>query len=90
MNRRSFLKGLLFVSSVFTFKLKASKKNNISFDFGVASGDPTNTNIILWTKVTPSLKKDIPINWQLSAEELQLSGKDKIHPSLAKAKDLLD
>ena len=32
----------------------------------------------------------LKINWQLSAEELQLSGKDKIHPSLAKAKDLLD
>ena len=69
MNRRSFLKGLLFFSSIFTFKLKASKKNNISFDFGVASGDPTNTNIILWTKVTPSLKKDIPIKWQLSADK---------------------
>jgi alkaline phosphatase D len=69
MNRRSFLKGLLFFSSIFTLKLKASKKNKISFNFGVASGDPTNTNIILWTKVTPSLKKDISIKWQLSADK---------------------
>ena len=61
MNRRSFLKGLLFVSSIFTLKLKASRKNNVSFDYGVASGDPTNTNIILWTKVSPIFKKDVSI-----------------------------
>ena len=57
MNRRSFLKGLLFISSIFTLKLTSSSKNNISFDYGVASGDPTNTNIILWTRVTPSINK---------------------------------
>jgi dTDP-4-dehydrorhamnose 3,5-epimerase len=32
--------------------------------------------------------KELKINWQLSAEELQLSDKDKAHPSLANAKDL--
>ena len=69
MNRRSFLKGLLFFLSIFTLKLKTSTKNNISFDYGVASGDPTNTNIILWTKVTPTLNKDITIKWQLSADK---------------------
>ena len=65
MNRRSFLKGLLFFSSILTFKLKASKKNNISFNYGVASGDPTNTNIILGTKVSPTLNKDVNVKWQL-------------------------
>ena len=69
MNRRFFLKGLFFFSSIFILKLKASRKNNISFDYGVASGDPTNTNIILWTKVTPTLNKDITIKWQLSADK---------------------
>ena len=44
MNRWSFLKGLFFISSIFTFKLSASSKNNVSFDFGVASGDPTNSS----------------------------------------------
>ena len=47
MNRRTFLKGLLFISSIFTFKLSASSKNNFSFDYGVASGDPTNTSVII-------------------------------------------
>ena len=69
MNRRSFLKGLLFVSSMFTLKLNASRKNNVSFNYGVASGDPTNTNIILWTKVSPTFNKDVTIKWQLSADK---------------------
>ena len=34
--------------------------------------------------------EQLKINWQLSAEELQLSDKDKAHPSLANAKDLFE
>ena len=32
----------------------------------------------------------LKIDWQLSAEELKLSDKDKIHPSLVNAKDLFE
>ena len=32
--------------------------------------------------------KELKINWQLSAEELQLSDKDKTHPTLESTKDL--
>jgi len=67
MNRRSFLKGIFFISSIFTFRVSASLKNNISFDYGVASGDPTNSNVILWTRVTSTLNKDIKIKWQISS-----------------------
>jgi len=34
--------------------------------------------------------EQLKINWQLLAEELQLSDKDKTHPSLAHAKDLFE
>ena len=34
--------------------------------------------------------EQLKINWQLSAKELQLSDKDKTHPSLANAKDLFE
>ena len=68
MKRRSFLKGLLFISSIFTLKLTSSSKNSVSFDYGVASGDPTNTNIILWTRATPSINKDVQIKWELSSD----------------------
>ena len=32
----------------------------------------------------------LKIDWQLSAEELRLSDKDKIHPSLVNTKDLFE
>jgi dTDP-4-dehydrorhamnose 3,5-epimerase len=34
--------------------------------------------------------KELKINWQLLAEELQLSDKDRVHPSLANAKYLFE
>jgi len=34
--------------------------------------------------------KELKINWQLSAEELKLSDKDKANPSLTNAKDLFE
>ena len=34
--------------------------------------------------------EQLKINWQLSAKELQLSYKDRAHPSLANAKDLFE
>jgi dTDP-4-dehydrorhamnose 3,5-epimerase len=34
--------------------------------------------------------KELKINWQLSAEELQLSDKDKTHPTLESTKDLFE
>ena len=34
--------------------------------------------------------KELKINWQLLSEDLQLSGKDRAHPSLANAKDLFE
>jgi len=34
--------------------------------------------------------EQLKIDWQLSAENLQLSDKDRAHPSLANAKDLFE
>ena len=67
MNRRSFIKGLFLIPSILSFKLKASSNNNVTFDYGVASGDPTNSNVILWTKVTTMFNSDIKIKWQISS-----------------------
>ena len=69
MNRRSFLKGLLLIFSIFTFKLSSSSKNNISFVHGVASGDPTKNKIILWTRVTTNLNRDVEIQWQMASNK---------------------
>ena len=53
MKKRSFLKSLLLIIGSFPLKIFSyQNKENITFDYGVASGDPTNSHIILWTKIS--------------------------------------
>ena len=70
MNRRIFIKSILFFISSLSLKLFSFSKNDslISFDYGVASGDPTNSHVILWTKVTSESHKDKKINWEVSSD----------------------
>ena len=59
MKKRSFLKSLLLILGFSPLKLfPYDNKEKISFDYGVASGDPTNSHIILWTKVGQSRYKN--------------------------------
>ena len=70
MNRRAFIKVLIFISSILSFKIHPSqKKPNTSFNYGVASGDPTNEKIILWTKITTNSNKNIQVRWELSKDK---------------------
>ncbi len=39
-----------------------------SFDFGVASGDPTPTGVLLWTRVTPRFDGETEVNWQVARD----------------------
>ena len=69
MDRRKFIKnagyGLGFAT--FTPQIIATAKNSRgSFRYGVASGDPWQNQIILWTRVTPETDLPIKINWQMS------------------------
>ena len=67
MKKRSFLKFLLMIFGALPLKLFSYPKNEkITFDYGVASGDPTNSHIILWTKVSKKNRDDINIKWQVS------------------------
>ena len=67
MEKRSFLKFLLMIFGALPLKLLSYPKNEkITFDYGVASGDPTNSHIILWTKVSKKNRNDIYIKWQVS------------------------
>ena len=66
MDRRKFIKnagyGLGFAA--FTPQIIATAKNSRgSFRHGVASGDPWQNQIILWTRVTPKTDLPIKINW---------------------------
>ena len=69
MHRRIFVKSLVFLLASFPLKiLSFSNKKLISFDYSVASGDPTNTHVILWTKITPLKKKKYSVRWEVSTD----------------------
>ena len=40
------------------------------FYHGVASGDPLQESVLIWTRVTPKLKrKEIPVEWEIASDE---------------------
>lgn len=43
--------------------------NEISFHHGVASGDPLSDRVIIWTRVSTSLEKEVVIQWQVSENQ---------------------
>ncbi|GAB1146786.1 alkaline phosphatase D family protein [Shewanella algae] len=44
--------------------------NTVAADFlhGVASGDPTQDAVIIWTRVTPQTARDVRVSWQVSRD----------------------
>lgn len=48
-------------------------KGSIAFHHGVASGDPTQTNVVIWTRVTPQSTPQsrgrITVNWVVSRDQ---------------------
>ncbi|MFT6100631.1 MAG: alkaline phosphatase D [Arenicella sp.] len=78
INRRTFITGLTGISSL-SFLGNASAHQNspftLSYQHGVASGDPLQTRVILWTRISfePSLEQKpgtrgqaIRVQWQVS------------------------
>ena len=37
--------------------------HKVAFEHGVASGDPTQTSVILWTRVTTDAPAAVPVTW---------------------------
>ena len=69
MQKRNFLKSLLLIIGSFPLKIFSYQdKERISFDYGVASGDPTADQVILWTKISKINKNDIDIKWEVSSD----------------------
>lgn len=47
----------------------AGRRHHLSFEHGVASGDPLHDRVILWTRVTPSnWERDVRVNWKLARD----------------------
>ncbi|WP_394391761.1 alkaline phosphatase D family protein [Shewanella woodyi] len=39
-----------------------------SFSHGIASGDPSHSAVILWTRVTPSSEGDVKVSWEVATD----------------------
>jgi alkaline phosphatase D len=53
----------------------AAQAGKVAFRHGVASGDPTQTAVVLWTRITPeSSAGDIPYRWSLNPVDRRAGG----------------
>ena len=69
MNRRNFFRSIFFIFASFPLKIFPSiQQRTISFDYGVASGDPTHTNVILWTKISTTESSNLNVLWEVSTD----------------------
>jgi len=65
ISRREFLKVSAVVASSLMVSTGLSGCNDdekviaVTFDHGVASGDPLSDKVIIWTRVTPSNEEDL-------------------------------
>ena len=66
-------------------------EGNVSFDHGVASGDPHSDSVILWTRVTPENMDgdDIPVTWYVTDNKSTSDG-DAIMSGVVYAKKSSD
>src|SRR5258707_15540309 len=50
-------------------------KSKLGFNHGVASGDPTQDRVILWTRITPDGHGDVMYSWRLDPVDRKGGGK---------------
>ncbi|AUW05261.1 alkaline phosphatase D family protein [Vibrio campbellii] len=72
LSRRDFIKAVSSGAVATTLTAcESDDKNTVtaaSFEHGVASGDPTQTQVIIWTRVTTEASY-VDVSWQVSATE---------------------
>ena len=77
MLRRGFLQllasGVLF-ALIGVRGRAAPRPNRYSFDHGVASGDPLNDGVMLWTRVSGANDERLTVGWQVATDEAMISG----------------
>jgi alkaline phosphatase D len=72
ITRRHFVSATLAVAAMSPRLRAQSPRQGDAFQHGVASGDPLQDRVILWTRVTPSnLTDDVEVRWAV-AEDPQL------------------
>jgi len=43
--------------------------NSVSFNHGIASGDPLANSIILWTRITPDTEAELTVSWEVAKDQ---------------------
>jgi len=68
--RRDFMKGLVAIPLAMAFSGCSSRFSNAKFLHGVASGDPLQDRVVLWTRASPSNQSDteLSIGWEISLD----------------------
>ncbi len=59
------------VNQIASSGLASDSKVPVAFEHGIASGDPTQEAVILWTRLSPidkTLKVDIPVAWEVATD----------------------
>ncbi|MBO6505948.1 MAG: alkaline phosphatase D family protein [Kordiimonadaceae bacterium] len=73
VNRRTVLRGTSGIvgTALVAPLVSAQSEGPVSFTHGVASGDPLQDRVILWTRVAPSdnTARNLQIEWQVSADK---------------------
>ncbi len=71
MQRRRFLKavlaGVLLIAGGLRSRFGIAQAQPV-FRHGIASGDPTNQSVILWTRVSPADARSVKVHWQLAED----------------------
>lgn len=91
LTRRSFLKASAagFGAAVLSYGLtgcgsssgSGSNKVDVSFDYGVASGDPLHNAVVIWTRVSPKLAaaNSVQVRWEVALDN---TFKDMVHDGM--------
>ncbi|MEW6764687.1 MAG: alkaline phosphatase D family protein [Pseudomonadota bacterium] len=89
-SRRHFLQQLAAGTAVAASGLGLSGCDtgvSVSFDQGVASGDPLSDRVVLWTRVTPSEAATLTVDWEVASDAAFTSVVAKGSVSTSAARD---
>ena len=71
MQRRKFIQvatASLIATSTGVRNAFSFSRPKVSFRHGIASGDPTDSAVILWTRVTTSVAENVKVGWQVATD----------------------
>ncbi len=72
-SRRRFIRGVAIGTAAVATGLSLTgcggdDAAEVTFDHGVASGDPGAEGVVIWTRATPSREADVAIDWEIAAD----------------------